>query len=100
MIIQLYTSLSTPENTGKKIGLFRIITSIFGGLLVSYLGMTLLAFLLPGTVHETAVVSIMFNTLAWAGVTTYIALAHTKLSALLRIFTPTLLFTISIYFFY
>ncbi|MCT7564669.1 hypothetical protein N5U20_11115 [Aliarcobacter butzleri] len=39
---ELIKSLSVPEESGKKIGLFRTLCAIFGGLIVAYLGMTLL----------------------------------------------------------
>lgn len=99
MIKQLYYYLSLPESNGKKIGLFRIITSLLGGLIVSYLGMTLLAVIVPMKVEESSIISIMFNTLTWAVVTTYIALSYTKLSALLRFFIPTILFSISLLYY-
>ncbi|XOB62737.1 hypothetical protein ACMC56_02750 [Campylobacterota bacterium DY0563] len=96
----LYKYLSTPESNGSKIGLFRIITSIFGGLIVAYLGMTLLAFLIPTEIQKSAIISIMFNTLAWAGVTTWISLSFTKLEALLRFLIPSIIFSIFLYFLY
>ena len=39
--------LKAAETSGTKIGLFRNICSIFGGLMVAYLGMTLLVFIIP-----------------------------------------------------
>jgi hypothetical protein len=98
MIKQLYTTLATPEQNGKKIGLFRTLTAIFGGLVVAYLGMTLLAFIIPSPIKESAVVSIMFNTFTWAAVAAWIALSYTKLSALLKFFVPTIIFSLVLYF--
>ena len=100
MIKNLYTKLITPETSGKKIGIFRIICSVFGGLVVAYLGMTLLAFLIPLEIRQSAIISIMFNTLAWALAATYIALSYTKLSALLKVVVPTIIFSILLYIFY
>lgn len=100
MIKQLYTILSTPENSGKKIGLFRIICSVFGGLISAYLAMIVVAFLIPSRIQEAAVFSIMFNTLAWALFSIYIALAPTKLDSLLRFLLPTIIFSIIIYILY
>ena len=99
MIKKLYNYLSTPESNGKKIGLFRIITSIFGGLIVAYLGMTLLAVIIPLKVEESSIISILFNTLAWACVASYIALSYTKLSALLKFLLPTIIFSISLLYY-
>lgn len=100
MIKNIYKSLSTPEKKGRKIGLFRILTAIFGGLLVSYLGMTLIAFLIPLPIEETAVISIMFNTFVWALASTWIALSYTKLAALLKSLIPTLIFSFALYALY
>jgi hypothetical protein len=99
MLKKLYNYLSTPEKNGKTIGLFRTITSLFGGLIVSYLGMTLLAVIVPLKIQDSTIISIFFNTLAWAMVTIYIALSYTKLSALLKFLIPTIIFTISLLFY-
>ncbi len=99
MIKKLYNYLTIPEKSGKKIGLFRILISLLGGLIVSYLGMTLLAVVVPLNVEESAIISILFNTFAWAFVSTYIALSYTKLSALLRFLIPTIIFSISLIFY-
>lgn len=100
MIQKLYTYLSIPEKKGTTIGLFRTITAIFGGLIVSYLGMTLLAFLLPLEVKESAIISIMFNTFAWAIIATWIVLSYTKLNAIKKVLVPTVLFSIMLYILY
>jgi len=100
MIHKIYNYFRTPENNGKKIGLFRTITAIFGGLIVSYLGMTLLAFIIPLPIKESAIFSIMFNTFAWSGMATWIALSHTKLSALMKFLVPTIIFSITLFILY
>ncbi len=100
MIIKYIKILQEPEINGKKIGLFRAIVSIFGGLLVAYLGMTLLAFIIPLTMKESAIISIMFNTFAWACTLTWIALSYTKLGALARFLIPTIIFSIALYILY
>ena len=100
MIQELYKNLSTPEQKGKKIGLFRTLTAIFGGLIISYLGMTLLAFLLPLEIKESAIISIMFNTFIWAVAATWIALSHTKLGALKKVLVPMILFSVALYILY
>ncbi|MGA1932083.1 hypothetical protein ACH5BF_05110 [Arcobacter sp. YIC-464] len=93
----IYKHLSTPENNGKKIGLFRSLCSIFGGLISAYLGMTLLIFLIPGKPGESIIVPLMFNTFVWACFALWIVLAPTKLSALLRFLIPSLIFSILLF---
>lgn len=100
MLKRVYYYLVIPEEKGKKIGVFRTLTAIFGGLVVAYLGMTLLAFILPLEIKQSAIISIMFNTFAWAVMATYIALSYTKLEALLRFLIPTIVFSIALYFVY
>ena len=100
MLKKIYMYLSTPENKGQKIGLFRTISAILGGLIVAYLGMTLLAFIIPLQIKESAIFSIMFNTFVWAGVATWIALSHTKLNALMKFLVPTIIFSIALYILY
>ena len=99
MIKKLYHSFVKPENN-KKIGLFRILTAIFGGLLTAYLGMTSLALVLPFAVQDTSVVALFFNTLAWAIMIIWISVSQTKIIALLRFMIPTSIFSIIIYFLY
>ncbi|QKF81005.1 hypothetical protein [Halarcobacter ebronensis] len=96
----LYKYLCTPEKNGRKIGLFRILSAIFGGLIVSYLGMTLLAFIIPVEIAKSAIISIMFNTFAWAIAATWISLSFTKLEALLRFLVPSFIFAILLYILY
>lgn len=93
---KLIKTLSIPEQSGKKIGLFRTLCAIFGGLLVAYLGMTLLIYIIPGSAGESIIVPLLFNTMAWAGVAIWISVAPSRLSALLRVVIPTLIFSILI----
>jgi hypothetical protein len=92
----LIKTLSTPEKSGRKIGLFRALCAIFGGLLVSYLGMTLLIYMIPGKPGESIIVPLLFNTMAWAMIALWISISPSKLSAILRVVIPTLIFTILI----
>lgn len=91
---ELIKNLSTPEQSGKKIGFFRTICAIFGGLLVAYLGMSLLIYIIPGSAAESIVVPLLFNTFFWATIALWISLSSSKLIALLRVLIPTLIFTI------
>ena len=96
----LILKLKTPEISGKKIGLFRTICAIFGGLIVAYLGMTLLIFIIPGTAGETIIVPLLLNTFAWASVALWISLSKTKYIALLRSVVPSVVFAIALIIFY
>lgn len=96
MFDKLYKNLSVQEKSGRKIGLFRALCAIFGGLFVAYLGMTLLVFLIPTEASKSIVVPLMLNTLAWAFAALWISIAPTKLSALLRAVVPTIVFSIAI----
>ena len=100
MLKKAYLYLATPEVSGKKIGLFRTLSAIFGGLFVSYLGMILLAFIIPMEIKQSGIISIMFNTFAWACTATWIALSYKKLDALLKVLIPTVIFSISLYILY
>ncbi|CAM3948737.1 hypothetical protein [Arcobacter cloacae] len=93
---KLIKTLSIPEQSGKKIGLFRTLCAIFGGLVVAYLGMTLLIYIIPGSAGESIIVPLLFNTMAWAGVAIWISVAPSRLSALLRVVIPALIFSILI----
>jgi len=94
--IELYKELSIQEKNGKKIGLFRTICSIFGGLFVAYLGMTLLVFFIPVDSSESITIPLTLNTLGWAIAALWISVAPTKWSALLRSIIPSLVFAIAI----
>jgi len=96
MFDNLYKNLSVQEKSGRKIGLFRTLCAIFGGLFVAYLGMTLLVFLIPTDASKSIVVPLMLNTLAWAFAALWISVAPTKWSALMRAVVPTLVFSIAI----
>lgn len=84
--------LKKPEKSGNKIGLFRTLCAVFGGLSVAYLGMTLLIYIIPGTPGESIIVPLLFNTLAWAIAALWIVVAPTKWSALMRSLVPSVLF--------
>jgi hypothetical protein len=92
----LIKTLSIPEESGRKIGVFRTLCAIFGGLLVSYLGMTLLIYIIPGSAGESIVVPLLFNTMAWAMIALWISISPSKLSAIWRVVIPTFIFSILI----
>jgi hypothetical protein len=96
----LYEHLSIIEDSGKRIGLFRILCAIFGGLLVAYLGMTLLAVIIPENTGEAIILPLLFNTLVWSSTALWIALSSSKLIALLRCFVPSVIFAILLYILY
>lgn len=91
---ELIRNLSIPEKSGKKIGLFRTLCAIFGGLIVAYLGMTLLIYIIPGSVGETIVVPLLLNTLFWAITALWISISSSKFIALQKVIVPTIIFSI------
>lgn len=96
-ISKIYTNLNTPEKDGRKIGLFRVLCAIFGGLLLAYLSMTFITFIIPDTVENSIIIPLLFNTLIWSCTALWITISPTKLSALLRFSIPSLIFAILIY---
>jgi len=91
---ELIRNLSIPEKSGKKIGLFRTLCAIFGGLIVAYLGMTLLIYIIPGSAGETIVVPLLLNTLFWAITALWISISSSKFIALQKVIVPTIIFSI------
>ncbi len=96
-IKKIYVNLNTPEENGKKIGLFRILCAIFGGLVLAYLSMTFITFIIPDKVENSIILPLLFNTLIWSCTVLWISLSPTKLIAFFRFFIPSLLFAILIY---
>ena len=90
----LHTRLSISERNGKKIGLYRTLCAIFGGLIISTFGMTLLVYILPGTPGETIIVPVILNTFVWASLALWISLSKTKWIALMRSIIPTVIISI------
>lgn len=97
---KIIKTLKTPEKSGKKIGFFRIICSIVGGLLLSYLGMTLLVYIIPAKPGESIVIPLILNTIVWAITALWISLSYNKLNAILKVLIPSLIFLILIIAFY
>lgn len=96
----MYKELSKPQLNSKKIGLLITLCSIFGSLFVAYLAMTLLSFIIPGSIGESILLPLLFNTFAWAITALWISVSPSKLSALKRTFIPIILFSIAIFLFY
>lgn len=86
--------LKVPENSGKRIGLFRTFCAIFGGLAVAYLSMTLLVFIIPGSAGESIIVPLLLNTFAWAVASLWISVSSSRYLALLKCVVPSLIFGI------
>lgn len=95
-IILIYKKLSSIEENGKNIGLFRTIFSVFGGLTLAYLSMTLLIVILPFERNESIIIELILTSLVWASSSLWIVLSHTKLSALLKVVVPSIISTITI----
>lgn len=93
-----YKNLSIPEKNGRKIGLFRTLSAVFGGLLVAYLSMTLSVFLIPTEASKSITIPLMLTALIWAIAALWISVAPTKLSALRRWMIPSVICLIAITF--
>ena len=98
MYKKVYNYLHTPEKAGKKIGLYRTIFSIFGGLLVAYLAMTVFTIITPLSLGESLVIPLYLNTMAWAVCSLWIVLANTRLDVFKRVFIPSFVFLLIILF--
>lgn len=96
-ISKIYTNLNTPEENSRRIGLFRVLCAIFGGLILAYLSMTFITFIIPDSVENSIIIPLLFNTLVWSCTALWISVSPTKLSALLRFFIPSAVFAILIY---
>jgi len=96
MLIQKLKTFAGREE-GRGIGMFRTAVALPGGLGAAYLGMTLMARLLPVDPGDAAVVALLYYTLAWALTAMWIALAPTRLAALLRGSVPPLLFAAALW---
>lgn len=90
----LRAKLSLREKNGKKIGFYRTICAIFGGLIIASLGMTLLIYIIPGTPGEIIIVPIILNTFVWAATALWISLSSTKWIALMRCIIPSVIISI------
>jgi len=95
-IKNIYQNLSVQEKSGRKIGLFRTLCAIFGGLFVAYSGMTFAVFLIPTEASKSITIPLILNTLAWAIAALWISVAPTRWSALLRSIVPSFMFSIAI----
>ncbi len=95
-IILTYKNLSSVEENGKKIGLFRTLFSVFGGLILTYLAMTLLVVILPFERNESIIIALILTSLIWALSSLWIVLSHTKSIVLLKVIIPSIIFTIAI----
>lgn len=96
MIRKTFQMLKKKENSGRRIGIFRMLCAVFGGFLLSNLGMTLFALILPFKTGNSAVLALLFTTLIYSMCAIWIVLSSSKLIALVRVLAPCLVFCISI----
>lgn len=92
MLTHFFKSLSAPAQQGGRIGWFRALCAVFGGLAVAYSAMTLLVVLIPGDKTHALFIPFLFTPLAWACTGLWISLSRTGLTALMRSCGPTLVF--------
>ncbi|MCT7912285.1 hypothetical protein N5912_10640 [Arcobacter lacus] len=97
---ELIQKLKTPEISGKKIGLFRTICSIFGGLFISYSVMAIFTMIIPLRLNDLALFSIIMSALLWAFLSLWISLSSSRYIALLRSVIPSIIFAIALIILY
>ncbi|MDN5049498.1 hypothetical protein [Aliarcobacter butzleri] len=91
---ELIQKLKIPENSGKRIGLFRTICAIFGGLFISYSVMAIFTMIMPFRLNDLALFSIIMSALLWAFISLWISLSSSRYIALLRTIVPSVIFGI------
>ena len=89
-------NLKIPEKSGKKIGLFRILCSIIGGLIVTLLSMALLVTIVPIGKEDITLATIIIDGSIWALIAFWISLSSSKYIALLRCLIPSLILAIAL----
>ncbi len=81
-------SLKIPENSGKKIGLFRIVCAIFGGAIITLLTVSVVLTIIPKNKEPMTIASIILDGSIWAIFAFWISLSISKYIVLLRCFIP------------
>ena len=81
-------SLKIPENSGKRIGLFRIVCAIFGGAIITLLTVSVVLTIIPKNKEPMTIASIILDGSIWAIVAFWISLSINKYIALLRCIVP------------
>ena len=81
-------SLKIPENSGKRIGLFRIVCAIFGGAIITLLTVSVVLTIIPKNKEPMTIASIILDGSIWAIVAFWISLSISKYIAILRCIIP------------
>ncbi|MCT7487786.1 hypothetical protein N5T63_02565 [Aliarcobacter cryaerophilus] len=85
---ELINKLKTPEISGKKIGLFRIVCAIFGGAIIALLIVSVILTIIPTNKEPMTIASIILDGSIWAIVAFWISLSVSKYITLLRCMVP------------
>ncbi len=85
---ELINKLKTPEISGKKIGLFRIVCAIFGGAIIALLIVSVILTIIPTNKEPMTIASIILDGSIWAIVAFWISLSVSKYITLLRCIVP------------
>lgn len=85
---ELINKLKTPEISGKKIGLFRIVCAIFGGAIITLLIVSVILTIIPTNKEPMTIASIILDGSIWAIVAFWISLSVSKYITLLRCIVP------------
>ena len=81
-------SLKIPENSGKRIGLFRIVCAIFGGAIITLLIVSVILTIISTNKEPMTIASIILDGSIWAIVAFWISLSVSKYITLLRCIVP------------
>ena len=81
-------SFKLPENSGKRIGLFRIVCAIFGGAIITLLTVSVVLTIIPKNKEPMTIASIILDGSIWAIFAFWISLSISKYIVLLRCFIP------------
>ena len=85
---ELINKLKTPEISGKKIGLFRIVCAIFGGAIITLLIVSVILTIIPTNKEPMTIASIILDGSIWAIFAFWISLSISKYIVLLRCIVP------------
>lgn len=96
----LFRLSTKPQKSAKKFGKFHVISTIFGGLLITYLILALLFLLLPNNLEHNMLIIFLSFGFVWAIISFWLSLCITKLEITLKILTLLAVCLVAILYFY
>ncbi|ADG92234.1 conserved hypothetical protein [Arcobacter nitrofigilis DSM 7299] len=85
------------KDTNASLGAIRLLSSIFGSLVVAYLLLIKFAQLLNFSIFENIVLAIILLPILWSSIGLWVVLSKTKIEALLKVIIPFILLFFIIY---